>query len=536
MNNRALLVFCICLTVGALIIGCNIRDDDYKAGMYWLDEKDNWQMAAKAFKRSLDNYPDRWETHAMLIEALARGNDDLTMTTQLKSTLNLFPDSARSASIVTPASALLGAKNYDKLASSIELRYIGDKLAKQKNNTELLSRAVMASCRAQDTVAAVDYCKRLISSIDRGEIPDTVDLEMSFFLGRAHLEWIHHEYQVSKNPGDIEARLAQINAGILMGDSVRTLAKIKELFKLDPNILNNPQLVRRFSLIAGVDPFKSKIICDGWDAAIYPDGKHIVFIKNRGPRTEIDQYIMKAQINGRNQEALMKAVQHSLMFVSLPRPSLDGKWIFFYGSPDKRWRPGLVGSFNLYRIRPNYGAKPVKMTDANLVITPPFFANDGSLLLVRREAGSSRSSVEVIRLNPDSKEIEVLCRIGEPVVGASFNSSGDSLLFATSHGIFSRSIAGGKISVEYGWREMFFPELSPDDRSMIISNGSQQLLIIDRSTSEPAFLGTVASPFASFTRDGKLLITRFIDDRKQIELLNYHNTDFALDQLSKAQN
>jgi len=235
-----------------------------------------------------------------------------------------------------------------------------------------------------------------------------------------------------------------------------------------------------------------------------------------GSPSEPDQYIYRASAGGGGEVPLMKAAQQFLASLAWPTYSPDGGWVYFFGAPRKGWKPGDVGRFHLFRVRPRYGARPQKLTDADLVATPLYFVSDGTLLLVRRDVGSIRKSGEVVRLAPKTRRLEGVSRIGEPVSGAVFTPAGDSLIFTTDRGVFRRSVQGGNITVDLQWTGLRYPHISPDGRWLLLSNDLGQTLLIDRLDGRPTYLGTTATPFVAFNPKGKLLVTRSIRGRRTV--------------------
>lgn len=504
----------------SILLGCSKADQEYRVGIYWLEKENNWQMAAKAFRRSLDDEPNKWKTHAMLIEALSRGEEPNAFQQQLRQTLSIFPDSARSPTLVKPSAAILGGERYDRLASSYELRYIGDLLARKGEDPFLLSRGIMASCRTRDTVAVVDYFSRLLTVNKGTDIPDSVVQEMNFFIGPSQVEWLRYEWRIAQSPNDMDLRIAQLEVGIILGDSSAVRQQLTKIASSTPEGSFKPEFVKQFGLLTGYDPYNSKKIARGWDGAFSPDGGHIVYVKNIGTEKNPDLYLYRTPVKGGQEVPIMKAAQQVLSSVSWPKFSPDGKWIYFYGSRNKGWIPGEIGRFHLYRVSPEYGGKPQKLTDSDLLTVVPFFEKAGTILLVRRDVGSLRSSVEIVRLNPGERTLEVISRIGEPVSGATFTPDGDSLVFVTDRGIFRRSISGGTIHVDLTWIGLQYPQISKGNGNLFFQNRKGHLLYINRDNSKPTFLGSTALPIVGFGSKGKILITRMIDGSRHVVLLD----------------
>jgi len=521
MKNAGSTIPLIILLIGFLFFTSGCGDKDYESGTYWLDKKKNPQQAARSFRRSLDKYPKKWKSHKMVIQALAMSENNIELQKQLMETVSLFPDSIRSEDIHVPASKLLGEDKYNRITAPIAQQHYGHLLSKKGDRTELLEKIIKVSCQMGDTIAAMDYFKRLMDAVEDGKVSNTAVQDLSFLIGSAGVEWVRLEWEVSRNPDNMDARMAQLDAGLIVGDSVSTRKGLSELISRDPDASSDIKLVRKFGNLVGSDPYNMKKLVQGWDGSLSPDGQNIVFLKELGSSKDSDPYIYKAAASGRNQTPIMKGRQQRLMSLAMPLYSPDGRWIYFYGSSNKNWSPQQnVGRFHLYRIRPRYGSVPEKLTDTDLLTVTPHFNRDGSILLVRRDVGSMRASVEIVRLDPDNRNMAEIRRIGEPVSGATFTPSGDSLIFTTDRGIFRRSFDGGAISVDFAWRGLFFPLISPDGKRLLIVNIRNQTLLIDRPTGELMFIGATAAPFGMFGRSGELLITRNFDGKRWVVKLN----------------
>jgi len=518
----------------ALISGCGFTDEDYKSGQWWLESEGNWRMAVKAFQRSVDKSPRRWKSHVALLDALSHGDDAVAMENAVRAVLKFYPESSRSPAVAGPGTMVLGEQRYNNLVSALEQHSIGKLLASKGDKLELLARAIMAATRGRDTLAVRDYYLRLLTKLDSPDAPDTVVQEMNFFIGPARVQWLKYDWMVSHKPEDTAPRLAQLDVGVVLGDSSVVRTKLKELAQRIPDALKDSDIPLRYGQFIGADPFRARTLVEGWDGALSPDGRQIAYIRDRGTRGNPDQYIFSARADGSGEAPVMKAAQQFLSVLALPRWSPDGRWIYFYGSPDRNWSPGSVGRFSLFRVSPEYGARPKKLTDDDLILTVPHFAADGSVLLVRRDVGSTRSSVEVIRLNPDRARSESVSRIGEPVSSATFTPAGDSVLFTTDRGIFRRSVSGGNITVDLPWQGMSFLLLSPDGRQLLLNNVSGQALLIDRSSGKPMWLGTTASPLGAFGEQNSLLVTRFTQGRRQIIKLNLAGDEGVRDRFAQA--
>jgi hypothetical protein len=415
---------------------------------------------------------------------------------------------------------MLGEERYNSVTASIELLHLGRALANKGDQPELLAKGIMASCRARDSVAVVNYYQRLLSKTDFGAVPDSLVQEMDFFIGPAWVEWVQIDWKVSQKPDDGEARRKQLDVGVMMGDSAAIRGKLIEMARRLPDTAKDPDIVARFGLAAGVDPFASRQLTAGWDGCYSPDGRNLVYIRDIGRRGEPDQYLYRSDPTGGGETPIMKATQQFMMSLAQPRYSPDGEWIYFYGSPDREWTPGKVGKFNLYRVKPVYGARPQKLTDADLLPVIPHFNPDGSVLTVKRDVGSTRASVEIVRLTPDRQKQETLSRIGEPVTGATFTPAGDSLIFTTDRGIFRRAVGGCALVVDIPWRGLTHLLLSPDGRHLLVNTASGQSVDIRRTDGKPVFLGRTAVPLGSFDSRGGLLVTRFAGGKRTVWRLN----------------
>ncbi len=522
MYARTTVLVIIIIAFTLSLIGCG--DEDFKSGQYWLKKENNWQMAAKYFRASLVKNPDRWKTHEALIKALGQGNDELAMETQLRSTLAHFPDSARSKILSSPGVKILGEERYNRIAANIEQYHLSNLLATQKGNRpDLLSRGIMAACRAKDTTTVMDYFERLLSSLAGEPIPDSVRQEMNFFIGPAMVTWVQHESGISKNPNNIQARLSQLDAGLIMGDVTLLKRKLKDLYNITPEATTDPLVVKKYGVAVGADPFASKQLVTGWDGSYSPNGENLIYVKDVGNENNTDVYIYRSSSNGSNNIPLFKAVQNRLSSIAIPVYSPDSKWIYFYGSSEKNWNPERTGRFYLYRVKPQNGSRPEKLTDAKLLATPPYFSKDGSIMLVKRDVGSLKSSVQIVRLDTKTQKLTTISRISEPVIGATFNSQGDSLIFSTDRGIFRRSIDGSAISVDLNWRNIRSPMLSPDGKWLAMIGTNDQLLALNRDENQLYWLGLISKPAVSFSSDGKLLVTQSVDGKNKVISLDLNN-------------
>ncbi len=534
MKLKTLIPLLLLLLIGTTVItGCSKSAENYRNGIYWLEKEGNWQSASRAFQRALATDPDSWKIHSKLIETLAMGASPDSFIVQLKSTLSFFPDSARSPRIAEPGMKLLGDEAYNRLSGSFELQRIGTLLANDRDDKTLLSRGIMAACRAKDTLAMESYFNHSLDIWAGEPLSDSVLQEMRFFVGPSQVDWIVLDWRVKRNPNDTEAILAQIDAGVVLGDSAKVVRKLKNLARKNPAVLEENANWERYGTIAGVSPYSSSVFSRGWDGTYSLDGKEIIYLKNMGNQKYPDTYVYKRTANSGTETPLLKAAQQNLGSIAWPVFSPDKKWLYFYGSNDRNWTPGGAGRFTLYRAKAKFNSRARKVTSADLLITDPYFNDDGTILLVRKDLGSVRSSVEIIKINPDTGELTSVTRIGEPVTGATFNSTGDSLIFITDRGIFRRSINGGKMFVDLNWTGMSFPQLSPDDRWLKLINPSGQLILIDRNTERPYFLGTVDSPRISFgTSD--ILVSQFGDNWQRVVKVNAYKAKAIQKQFIKA--
>ena len=519
MRTRRLISVIVLIPVIIALIGCG--EKNYDAGMYWLEKENKPTMAARSFLRSLEDRPGHWKTNKMALQALSQAEDVPGFEKQLLSTLQYFPDSSRSEAIQQPGVSLLGEERYNQLSAPIAEQHYGNLIAKKGNKPELLCNIIMASCRARDTVAAVDYFKRLLDAGPSGIAPDTIVQELGFLVGSAQVEWVQLDWKVTRHPDDIAARLAQLETGILVGDSIQTRIRLSELMTRLPDTTGMADLAKRYARLVGVDPFNTARIMDGWEGSFSRDGKSIVYIKERGKPNEPDPYIYLASANGTGERPILKGNQQALPSIAWPALSPDNRWVYFYATSNRGWTPERsVGRFHLYRVSPQYGAKPQKLTDADLLPVSPHFNPDGSLVLVKRDVGSTRSSVEVARLDPDTRKIETLSRIGEPVSGGTFTPAGDSLVFTTDRGIFRRSIKGGNITVDLARRGLFFPMISPDGKKLLVYNRQNQALLIDRRDGTLTFIGRTAIPYGSFNTTGNLMLTQAVGGKRWLVKLD----------------
>lgn len=500
------------LLILTILSGCGGDDADYKSGMYWLKERDNWQSAVQAFERSLAKDPANWKTNLAMVEALSRGDDPVRLEKQVVEVFTRFPDSTRSSALISAAGALLGEDLLTRRGGIIELSNIEKLLAAKGDKPDLLGRAVIASCRAQDGAAVSSYLGRFLD-VTKGDIPDSVRQELHFFIGPAQLELIQQSARLEANPDDAKALLAFTRASILNMDINSARATLKKAVAKNPGILADESVARSFSALWGVEPFEYRNLENGWDGSRSRDGS-LVFIRDLGTPEDRDRYIFRNSGNG--DIHTMKGAQQGLRELALPRFSPDGNWIYFYSSTDKNWRPGNPGRFNLYRVKPSYGSAPIKLTDDDLIFSEPYLNTDGSILLVRKDVGSVRQSAEVFKVYPDQRRSESVIRIAEPVQWAVFTPKADSLLFITSRGLFKRSLSGGAITVEMAGQKLAYPTLSPDGKWLLVQGPQNDQILFDRKDGSMIFLGKTSGQMGWFGENGSLIITRGTDNSTKL--------------------
>jgi len=516
----------IYLIIASLLLSCSESERHYKDGIRWLEKENNWETAAKYFNRAIQEDSQFWNAHAMLIEALSRSDDNAKFLIQLRKTLSQFPDSARAAVLAEPGMKLLGYNEYNKIAARIELNNLGSKLAVKPKDFKVLARCIMAGCRAEDNIAVVDYFRRALSLVGYESIHDTLLQEMRFFIGSPRIDWLRLDWEIEKHPQNINLRKEQLQVGLILGDSVSVSDKITYISEHFSTEIDD-EFIRLYGNLINSQVLSSTKIHTGWDASFSPNLREIIFLKDIGNDNYGDIYVYRRPVGGGSNNPVLKAAQQNLESISWPTYSPDGKWIYFYGSSEKDWTPGKFGEFFLYRVRLKYGSRPEKLTDRNYICTPLLFTDDGKMLLVKRDVTSVRSSVDIVKLDQESRKEEILSRIREPINGAVFTPSGDSLLFITDRGIFRRSIEGGKISVDLTWLGMKHPQLSRDGKILKVVNVSDHTLMVDRVIGSIQFLGSLASSRVAFGEKGKLMITQAKGDKQGIVLLDYSNPQIS---------
>lgn len=422
-----------------------------------------------------------------------------------------------------PSLTLLGLERFNRISSSFVLGRIGNLLAKKGTDPELLARGIMAACRGQDTVAAMDYFSRALNLMGEN-LPDSVIQEMNFFIGASSVDWMRLEMRIKKNPADIDARMAQLDAGLIIGDSAQIRRTLKEMVSLNLDDKIMLDLTKKYGIIAGADPFATtNLVNNAWDGSYSADGSKIAYVKDLGDSRHPDVYLYQSNSSGGGEVPILKGVQEYIAAIVMPRYSDNGRWIYFYGSNDRSWTIGRTGKFYLYRIEPRFGSHPQKLTDADLLPVEPYFEANGTALLIRRDVGSVRSSVEVVRLSPDKRTLEVVSRIGEPVSAAAFNATGDSVIFLTDRGIFRRSITGGNITVDFALTGFQHMQMIPSSNSLFLINRAGGAVLLDRNDGHLSYLGRVSVFPGGFTKNGRyVLLTRGNKGQRSVVRLDLH--------------
>ncbi|MFC2149881.1 hypothetical protein ACFLQV_00100 [Calditrichota bacterium] len=487
------------------IFGCT--DADYENGMYWLN-RENGEMAAKAFQRALKNKPKKWKNHVASLEAIKLWENRDAMILQLRETFFLFPDSTKSDPVYRAGTTVLGDAEYKKISAPYAHQKLSKLLSKEGDKPEILSELIITAAYMQDTVAAIDYYKRLLDVVGADDVPKDVQQELNFFVGPARLDWLKYDWIISNNPQDTDIRLARLASIALSGDSTAIVEALKEIIEVKPDMAADPTLIRLYGMACGTIPYSNREITSGSDACYSPDGRKIAFIRERGKQGYPDPYIYVANVDGSDATPVMKGVQHYVEAIAWLRYSPDGKWIYFYGSRDKDWQPGDAAKFSFYRIKPSFNSKAEKLTSEELLVTVPYFESNGNVRLVRSDLGSDRASVEIVSLNPNTGKQVVLSRLGEPVMSAIFSNNGDTLIFTTNRGMFSRHVSGGNINVDIAWKVFQYPVLSPNGRFIAAKTSNGASIRYDRTNGEVVYLGRVASDIVAFGKGENVLVTR----------------------------
>ncbi len=508
-----------------LVVSCNaFEDPDYNAGIYQLRERGNWQSAVQYLQRSVERHPNRWKGHLALIEALSQGDSREALEAQLKATLSRFPDSAKSVTLQQTTSTLLSEIEFEKIAYSYKQKSLGDKLAKKGDKPALLAQGIEVACRAKDTIAAIDYTTRYLRATKSATLPDTLRQDLSLFLGAVSVEWAILKILAEQNPNDVEVSKKMVEVGVKAGFYKESGRILNELIGRKPDILNDIKWVGRFGWLLGVKTYSERELVVGWDGCYTPDGNTLIYVKDLGKPDDPDLYFYRKSLDGIISDGtpLMKAAQQNLRAIAWPRISPDGNWLYFFGSTTKDWEPGKVGMYYLYRVRAVWGAEAQRLTDADLLLVAPYIEKDGNLLIVKRDIGSVRASVEVMRLNPNTKRQTPVVRIGEPVNAAVFSPDGDTLIFVTERGLMRRALSGGSIVVDYQLPGLSWMFTSKDGNWLAINTKMQTLVLINRTNGELTYLGEVATSFIDF-RKSNLLLTRRIDNRRFVCEVGFEN-------------
>jgi len=510
-----------------LAAGCSLEDDEYRVGRHYLDEQDNWKLASDFFRKSLRNHPDRWKTHAALIEALGRGDDPTALEAQLYETLGQFPDSARSAALTNSATQLIGENRYNQISGSLQLAGIQKLIAEKGDKPALLSRGIIAACRAADATVALGLLDRFFRLKDKPPLPDSVKYELDYFLGPAQIERAMLSIRLEQNPNDPTALASLARASLLSFDLDATRAALKKLASANSELLASTENARMYAALYNLSPFSSQIRTNGWDGCATADGG-MVSIRDLGKRDDPDPYFY------RGEAPIMKAGQQDLRAIAMPRFSPDGSWIYFYGSTEKYWRPGSAGRFQLYRIKPSYGSSPQKLTDEELIPTDFHIESGGSILVVRRDIGSVRRSGEVIRIDPAKKSVSSVVRIGEMIKSACFTPKGDSLLFISDRGLLKRALTGGQVVADLTWQGIAYPSLSPDGRWLLVHSLAGDQLLLDRLNGGISYLGSCEVTGGQFIGSSRLLVTRKLEGMLRVVEFDLNNPAVNLDRFAAA--
>jgi hypothetical protein len=498
---KALVTVVSALVISQAFWGCSVEDADYKSGMYWLNERGNWQAAVTAFKRSLVVHPDRWKTHLALIEAMSQGDDADALERSLIETLSKFPDSSRSVSLSNAAITLMGEDRYTLLAGRLELTALMEKINRKGDKPELLSRAIIAACRARNQAEANALLVRLLNATN-GELSDSVRHELNFFIGAAQLSKVELSTKLALRGTDPAIHLELANTALLSWDMTATKNELTWLAKNSPGSLEDPSIAQRFAALYGIQPYTTQRLTAGWDGSRSGSGS-TVFIRERGTKADPDPYFYLS-----GDVAVLKAQQQNLRALSSPKFSRDGQWIYFYASKERNWSIGEIGKFNLYRMKPVYGSVPVKLTDDDLLPIEPYLLPGGSALFVRRDRGSVRQSVEVMKVDPEGRNTTSVVRIGEPVQWGAFTPGGDTLVFITHRGVFKRALTGGAATLELAVQGLKMPSISADGRLMLAHGANNDQVLFERGTDRYVYLGKTPFPGATFESNGSVTVTR----------------------------
>lgn len=488
------------LATGALLlIGCG-DDPDFKAGRQLLDERDNWQAAVRCLERSIKSYPDSWKHHLILIEAYSRSDDAAAFKDRVRQAITKFPDSTQSVSLNRFSSAILGEDQTRIFLGRLHLDLLEAQIERIGEQPGLLAQTIIAAAKARDAELVHLFLERLVKATNGADLPDSVKFELNYFLGPTGVEAAELASKLEANPKDQTILTKLIKAQVLALDLNGARKNLEHLAEVSREKLQSPDLESLCIGLYGEFPFTATEVGSGWDACRSPDGS-TVSVRDLGSDAEPDFYFYKGD------SPLMKAGQQNLRTLAWPHFSPDGNYLYFYASKDRGWEPGVAGKFSLYRIRPSYGEAPQKLTDDDLVPTPPYFESGGTVLVVRKDVGSVRASGEVLRIDPSSRKTTSAIRIGDPISSAVFSKDGDSLLFVSDRGILKRALSGGAVTAVLACQGFTMPTLSLDGTWLLFHGGQGELLLMNRTTGNYSYLGSSDRPGGRFTPSGKLLLS-----------------------------
>lgn len=497
-----------------MFLGCRLgQDQDLKLGKYWL-EQGNWQRAAEYFRKSLDTNPHNWQTHLLLLEALALSGEKGLIESQLRYTLELFPDSARSSRLSEIVSSAIGETSFISISGEYLKRSVAQRIKGEKAKPEELARGVIAACRSRDSSLVAEYITRLLHRLGDKPLPDSVRFETKLYLGEDWVEWIASNYRFNKFPEDLEA----LRKALFWTMVVSPPQDLKDNLKpfVSAPIFSRLSAEELISLgyMVGVSPFPERELGEGWDGVYTPGGEAVVYIIYRG-REEPDPYFYRLDLSSGSRSPLMKAYQQALYDIAAPTFSPNGDYIYFFASPERGWKPGGKGLVYLYAFNPQWGAEVRRISDPDILMIPPYPTTKGTLLAVRRDLGSVRASVEVVEIDPKSKKKEVVVRIAEPVITGCFTPKGDSLLFITDRGLMRRSLAGGSVVVDLEWKGLNLCYLTSDGEWILLGREPRRLYIMNRRDGRLFYFGEWVTPYFS-SQKGKLLVTRERNGRRSL--------------------
>lgn len=508
--SRSLNTSILLLLAALIAIGCSFEDQDYKTGRYYLDEKENWQLASQFFRKSLDAHPDRWKTHLGMIEALSRGDDSAKLEIQLRETFRQFPDSVKSVAISGFATTLIGDEAYNRIAGRLALQELTRQIDVGTKDPSLLARAIAASCRAGDTLSTLEYLSSYLQLGDASSLPGDVRMELDFFLGPSRVERETLLFRLAKEPSNASLLLDLAKASLLSHDPVSARDAIKRAAQAQSDLTEDARIKRMFGALFGIQPFTGRDLARGSDGTLHPTGGGVITIRNLGKPREPDIYFYL------NETPVMKAGQQDIWQIARPRFSDDGVWIYFFGSTEKFWKFGSSGRFQIYRVKPIYGAKPEKLTNEDLIPIEFHLERSGRILALRSDAGSHKGSSEVIRIDPAKRTATTVVRIGEPTYSGCFTPDGDTLVFTSARGVLKRSLQGGAIKVELPLTGFAHPAISPNGRWLVLHSPEGGEFLFDRREGGFTYLGKSPTPSVFFKNDGKLIVTRGEDGREAL--------------------